>query len=371
MKISSPITSLLATIFAFALLSCTPREAAKRVSDGVHPAETNTPADDLPPHITRLTHFGERAEWSHDGRRILFIEKTFGDVYELERASGHLHLMTGHFYHEGFLRAMYLNNGDILLSGPRDYDPEDPYKSRWRESELWVLDKDLKKPPVPLGTEIFEGPAVSRTLPRIVWMLGHADYYDTDDLIEPRNLPYGVNQFWMADIDYSSGEPRLANKKLVLDSRDLDFEADLEPQSFRPPDERELIFSAYRFNAVEEMGTNAEVLGLDLETGEVTNYTNSPAYEEPEGIYPDGIHTLVESDRHIGGGDGYIDLYRLRLDGSGAMERLTYFSDKRGFKASNPVVSDDGRYIVFQMARSTDMPGVGRGLFLYDVASAR
>ncbi len=329
---------------------------------------SDSPADDLPPHITRLTNFGERADWSHDGRKLLFVEKTFGDVYEIELETRAISLLTGHFYHEGFLRAMYLSNGDILLFGPRDYDPSDPYKSRWRDSELWVLDKHLDKPPVPLGTEVFEGAAVSRTRLRIVWMIGHADYYDTDDLLEPRNLPYGVAQFWMADIDYSNGEPRLANKKLVLDSRDLSFEADIEPQNFRRPDERMVIFSAYRVNAIEEMGTNAEVLGLDLQTGEVTNYTNSPAYEEPEGVYPDGEHTLVESDRHGGGGDKHIDLYKLRLDGSGAMERLTYFSDTRGYKASNPVVSDDGRYIAFQMARSTDMPGVGRGLFLYDNA---
>ncbi|HUF08468.1 MAG TPA: hypothetical protein VMO47_04050 [Rhodothermales bacterium] len=111
-------------------------------------------------------------------------------------------------------------------------------------------------------------------------------------------------------------------------------------------------------------------MGLRLETGEVTNYTNSPAYEEPEGIFPDGMHTLVESDRHGGGGDSHIDLYKLALDGSGTMQRLTYFSDTPGYKASNPVVSDDGRYIAFQMARSADMPGVGRGLFLYDTARA-
>ncbi len=345
------------------------REAAAP-ADAVSGPGAASPADDLPPHISKLTNFGERAEWSHDGRKLLFIEKTFGDVYEIELETGDISLLTRHFYHEGFLRAMYLSNGDILLFGPREYNPADPYKSRWRDSELWVLDKNMEKPPVPLGTEVFEGAAVSRTTPRIIWMIGRADYYDTDDLLEPRNLPEGVAQFWMAEIDYSSGEPALANKKLVLDSRDLSFEADIEPQNFRRPDEREVIFSAYRYNAIEEMGTNAEVMGLDLETGEVTNYTNSPAYEEPEGIFPDGIHTLVESDRHGGGGDKYIDLYKLRLDGSGTMERLTFFSDTREYKASNPVVSDDGRYIAFQMARSTDMPGVGRGLFLYDIALA-
>src|SRR4051812_7925860 len=31
-----------------------------------------SPDDDLPPHITRLTDFGERADFSHDGRKLLF-----------------------------------------------------------------------------------------------------------------------------------------------------------------------------------------------------------------------------------------------------------------------------------------------------------
>ena len=41
------------------------------------------------------------------------------------------------------------------------------------------------------------------------------------------------------------------------------------------------------------------------------------------------------------------------------MERLTYFSDY-GYKGSNPVVSDDGKFIAFQYAKSGDLPGVGR-----------
>src|SRR5215212_2765657 len=48
------------------------------------PSADKDPADELPPYISRLTYFGERADWSHDGKRILFVEKTFGDVYEIE-----------------------------------------------------------------------------------------------------------------------------------------------------------------------------------------------------------------------------------------------------------------------------------------------
>src|SRR3954466_5684062 len=44
----------------------------------------SSPDQDLPPHITRLTLFGERADWSHDGTKIPFVEKTFGDAYEID-----------------------------------------------------------------------------------------------------------------------------------------------------------------------------------------------------------------------------------------------------------------------------------------------
>jgi hypothetical protein len=35
------------------------------------------------------------------------------------------------------------------------------------------------------------------------------------------------------------------------------------------------------------------------------------------------------------------------------------------------VVSDDGRYMAFQMARSGDPAGVGYGILLYDLVGAR
>jgi len=60
----------------------------------------------------------------------------------------------------------------------------------------------------------------------------------------------------------------------------------------------------------------------------------------------------------------------LRLDGSGQMERLTYFADVPTYRSSNPVVSDDGRYMAFQMGRSGVAAGIGYGLFLYDFSKA-
>ena len=85
----------------------------------------------------------------------------------------------------------------------------------------------------------------------------------------------------------------------------------------------------------------------------------------------DGQFTLVECDRQNKKGSSYVDLWKLRMDGGGYAERLTFFSDYPGYKASNPVVSDDGRYLAFQMAESKDPAGVGYGIFIYDIQKAK
>jgi Tol biopolymer transport system component len=168
-----------------------------------------------------------------------------------------------------------------------------------------------------------------------------------------------------ADIVYEAGKPRLAKPRLILDSRDLPFPCTMETQNFRPPDEKELTFTAYGYQGTE-------VCCVELATKKVTNYSQAPdQYDEVEGIFPDGQYTCVECDRQNHKGSGHVDLWKLRLDGSGKTERLTYFSDYPGYKASNPVVSDDGRFMAFQMARSREEAGVGHGIFLFDFKNVR
>lgn len=303
-----------------------------------------SPLDKLPPHIRQITHFGQRADWSHDGKRILFLERTFGDVFEVEVATGIITPVTHHFFHEGFTRALYLANGDILLSGARHFDANDPWPSRGeRNAELWVLKKDLSGPPVALGEHCSEGPAVSRKRMTIAWTRRNA--------------------FYQADVVYENGTPKLSNKTKILDADDLPFRCNLETQNFRPPEEKELIFSAYNYQG-------GEVCGLNLETGEVVNYSKAPnQYDEPEGIFPDGKYTLVECNKHMNIPEGIqeVDIYKLALDGSARLERINFFADYPGYKGSNPVVDDDGRFMAYQIAKKGDPAGVGRGILIFDL----
>src|SRR2546422_5291126 len=182
----------------------------------------------------------------------------------------------------------------------------------------------------------------------IVRTLGAAEY--------PNDLPAGASRMQEADIIYENGPPKLAGQRVILDSGDLPFKCTMETQNFVPPDEKKLTFSAYGYQ-----GTDVGV--VDLATKKVANLTNSPGeYDEPEGIFPDGKFTLVECDKQNKKGSSYVDIWKLRMDGTGYAERLTFFSDYAGFKSSNPVVSDDGRFMAFQMAKSKDPAGVGYGI---------
>ena len=44
---------------------------------------------------------------------------------------------------------------------------------------------------------------------------------------------------------------------------------------------------------------------------------------------------------------------------------MTHFNDYEGWKASNPVISTDGKMMAFQAAHSGDAAGVGYGVLVY------
>ncbi|MDX2149750.1 MAG: hypothetical protein SFV54_03380 [Bryobacteraceae bacterium] len=322
------------------------------------------PGDHLPPHIKRLTWFGERPQFSHDGKRILFLGAVLGDVYEMELASGAIKPVTAHFRHHGFTRAFYLSNGDILLSGPTktfDRTDADAREEARRKSWLSVLDKSLAKKPVQLGEMCSEGPAVSRKNLRIAWTHRWQQH--------PERLKENESQIWLGDIVYENGTPKLVNKKLAIDSRNWKEHKtwSFEVQDFVPPNEDALTLAAYLLDGT----TNTDAYRLDLKSGRLTNLSNAPEwYDEPEGIFPDGKFTIVESAPSRGKPWVMVELWKLTLDGNGKKDRLTYFTEYKGVAADNAVVSDDGKWMAFQMGRRGAESGEGFGVFLFDLKAA-
>ena len=198
-----------------------------------------------------------------------------------------------------------------------------------------------------------EGAAVSKTSLTIGFALGHA---------QDAALPEGTTELRLAELDLTGAQPRLANRRAV--HRSASDACTLEAQDFFDADRR-MTLTCY------EPTGRASAWTLDLASGAPVNQSAAIGfYNEVEGIFPDGRHACVESDhqaRAYGDGASFrnIDIWKLRLDGTGrGFTRLTHFNDYEGWKASNPVVSTDGRFMAFQAARTGDEAGVGYGLLL-------
>ena len=309
------------------------------------------PLQHLPANIEVLTHFGERADISPDNQRVAFMAKSFGDAMVIDLKSRVIQCLTCNVPAAVFLRVMHLVTGDYILIGPDHF--EDIHTSRTCDNELWYLGKQRGSKPTKLGQKMSEGAAISKKSLKIAFSQTAAQASD---------LAPEASRLIVADLDLS-GTPHLINKKTVYESKDRS--CTLEAQDFYD-DDRKMTFTCY------EPEGRASVMGIDLQSGEVTNFSKAPGtYNEPEGIFPDSLYTAVEADRQcerLGGqrGSGNIDIWKLRLDGTGKdFTRITHFNDYEGGKASNPVISTDGRFMAFQTARTTDPAGVGYGILLY------
>jgi hypothetical protein len=199
--IASTVTAIAAALVAFAQTG----------------ARQGGPEDHLPPNITQLTAFGERASWSPDGKRIAFMSKSFGDAFVVDVSTKAIRLLT-HFPNPGFLRVQYLPNGDYFLIGARTFT--DISTTRSRDQEMWVLRADAKDRPIALDHKISEGVAISRKTAKIAWSNTHGQY--------PDQLAEGESVIYTADIVEENGQPKLVNKAEVIRAKAP--ECTLEPQ---------------------------------------------------------------------------------------------------------------------------------------------
>jgi hypothetical protein len=313
---------------------------------------TGNPMDHLQKNVEVLTGFGERADFSPDNKRIAFMAKSFGDAMVIDVQTRRITCLTCRIPAAAFLRVMHLVSGDYILIGPEKF--ENINTSRERDNELWFLSKRPGSKPIKLGVKMSEGMAVSKLSMKIAFSQLHAQVAD---------LPEGASRLIIADVDTSGNAPKIINQKLVYESPDRN--CTIEAQDFFDHDSK-MTFTCYK------PGGLASVMTIDLNSIVITNQSKAPGtYNECEGIFPDGLYTCVEGDKQcdwLGGrrGGSNIDIWKLKLDSTGKnFVRITHFNDYEGGKASNPVVSSDGKYMCFQFANTTDPAGVGYGLLLY------
>jgi hypothetical protein len=310
--------------------------------------------DDLPVWISPLLPSGLRPDWSADGSHLVYLDALVGDVFELELETGESRSLTAHFPHYGFTRARYLASGDLLLCGPGEAAAVAPDGGRW-QTELWFLPRGGIGPAQRLAEPCFEGPAVSRRDMQIAWT--RTDY--------PDKIVFAHSEIWTGRIAVEDGSARLVDRRKRVDRSDFMYLAFVETQDFRPPDERELLFTAYAYKG-------GEVMGVDLESGELTNYSRNWAYDEAEGVFPAGKSIAAEREvnTYTANPVGDIDIWQLALDGTGSFRRLTFFTEYAGFGANNPVVSPDGRKMAFGLRIKGGGHGNAQGILLYDFERA-
>ena len=321
-----------------------------------------SPLENLPPWISSLQDYGVRPDWSADSARVVYLDALVGNVFEVEIATGRRRSLTAHFPHHGFTRARYLANGALLLCGPGAANPDiegvdgaaGAVGDRWH-TELFYLPSGGGAAQ-PLGEPCFEGPAVSRLGMTIAWT--RSDY--------PEELLFARSEIWTGRIEVEDGRARIVDRRRRVGREDFYYLAFLETQDFRPPDDSELLFSAYAYKG-------GEVMGVDLDTGALTNYSQDWGYDEAEGVFPDGESIAIEreANTYTAVPVGDIDIWQLSLDGTAAARRLTHFTDYEGFGANNPVISPDGKKMVFVLRIKGGDHGNADGMLLYDFEAAR
>ncbi len=319
------------------------------------PARTQTIeelAHDLPPGVSVLTTWGVRPEWDETSEHVYFLHRLVGDVFKINVATGEISPVTAHLHHGGIQRAQCLVNGDLLL-GIGNINTGDIARDK-EKLWLYVLRKGDPTKLHPLGVVCVEGPAVSKTDLQIAWT-------------HPGQLEISTGR-----IVYENDVPKLVDVRKVLSYRERTDNVRLETQDFRPPHNRELLFTHYEGPAGDPYVTSS-TYGVELATGQVKDYTRlSGGYSEAEGVFPDGEWTMIETDRHLP--EGYrrrykVDAFRLKLDGSGEVEQLADLAQRypETLRSDNPVVDRTGRYVAYQFGFSRGAGARGQGIFLVDL----
>ena len=125
---------------------------------------------------------------------------------------------------------------------------------------------------------------------------------------------------------------------------------------------------AVAVNKVAARGARELTVSVDTSLAKVVG-VRPLAWPTTPGPEPATALATISPPHDQGGPDTqnsrHIDIWKLKLEpGRTDFVRLTHWGDYEGYKASNPVVSNDGKRIAFQSARNDEPAGVGHGIFI-------
>ncbi len=304
-----------------------------------------------------LSPFGGRAAFSPDGRRIAFVGKTYQDAYEIDIATRRIRNLTAGFPHQGIMRIQYLPSGDFLVTAPRIHNGPNTRA----QLEMWVLRKDLSRGLEPLGERVFEGIAVSKRRDLIAWTvvepgLGPKENWQLSFVRRTKR--------YLAEVGYVGGAPRIVRKREIMATLPPECSF-IEPQDFRD-DDRELVYTCMA--TAPSGGIRISVMGNRIADDRNIIYSSKPGeYHEVEGIAPDGSWATVECGQQDKPGLPELDICKLDLREGGAVSVLMRGRTPGSTgDISNPIVSPDGKWLVFQRSDSASGEiGEGYGVYRY------
>lgn len=318
-----------------------------------------------PFEVRRVLDWGDRPNWSPDGRRLIFTESDARDsfAHELDLETGAVRCLTCQWGDAGLVSRIYhLPDASFLIEASRN--PAGNTGIGFLAAELFWMPASAATPPQPLGAQASGEVAISRRgTPqdgfRIAWSsIGTLGRMTTGRLVHDGSRAQITDQ-------------RTVSTQLALTGGPLAGYG--ETYDFARDDE------AVTFWGIE-LGVNGEMFEVDLASGAVRHLYQDPSHNETH-LFPDERFGLEESNRasdpngplrglsglFAGGGTGVapgiggaFDLFVVALDGTNGVRRLTHVSDIGG-QASQSVPAPDGRRIAYVLDAPSSGPYADMG----------